>query len=354
MPRKPVWPPKIRVRNGYAFVRLTLHGVRRDFHLGAADSPAARDRYRDLLAEVERSGTLAPPGRAGLSVTELCEWWASAVGRFYRLTSREPLAFRPICRLVTALFGPVPARDFGPKHLRQFRDALVRQGLCRAVVNRRTTRVKTLFRRAAEEELVPGSVCHNLAAVRALPPQTPGVPESAPPAVATWDQVKAVICHCPRAVRAMLLLQWFTGMRSGEVRTLRTVEVEVSGDVWLYRPAGHKNAWRGQPRIVAIGPRAQKILRHWLNPTQPDAHCFRGRSGCYSDVSYARAVRRAADAAGVDLHPYALRHAFKARALAVGTITDAMAAMGQRSSAAFDRYGGADVGAASHLARKIG
>jgi integrase len=70
---------------------------------------------------------------------------------------------------------------------------------------------------------------------------------------------------------AMVQLQWLTGMRPGEVVIMRTLDLDMSGPVWLYRPGSdqgthgqHKTAHRGQHKVIPIGPRGQEVLRPWL------------------------------------------------------------------------------------------
>ena len=67
----------------------------------------------------------------------------------------------------------------------------------------------------------------------------------------------------PEPVAAMVELQLLTGMRPGEVVLMRMSDVDRSGDVWLYTPEEHKNAWRGKERKVYLGPKAQEILRRF-------------------------------------------------------------------------------------------
>src|SRR5262245_38590261 len=110
---------------------------------------------------------------------------------------------------------------------------------------------------------------HALQTVRGLSKAMPGVRETAPVEPAFWDEVKQIVPHCSRPVAAMLELQWLTAMRSGEVRVMRTLDLDVSRpDVWFYRPGSdegpsgaHKNSWRGQGRVVALGPRAIAIVK---------------------------------------------------------------------------------------------
>src|SRR5262249_27617177 len=74
-------------------------------------------------------------------------------------------------------------------------------------------------------------------------------------------------------VRAMALLQLYTGMRPGEVTVMRTIDLEMTGPVWAYRPGSdqgttgqHKTAHRGHQRTIYLGPRAQQVLKPWLRP----------------------------------------------------------------------------------------
>lgn len=62
-------------------------------------------------------------------------------------------------------------------------------------------------------------------------------------------------------------------MRPGELCQMRPGDIDRVGDVWTYRPKTHKNQSRGKQRLIAIGPRAQKILRPYLlRPA--DSFCF--------------------------------------------------------------------------------
>jgi integrase len=69
----------------------------------------------------------------------------------------------------------------------------------------------------------------------------------------------------------MTQLQRLTGVRPGEVCMMRACDLDTSGDVWLYRPGSnlgpvgqHKTAHHGKHRIVALGPKAQEIVRQFL------------------------------------------------------------------------------------------
>ena len=61
----------------------------------------------------------------------------------------------------------------------------------------------------------------------------------------------------PSPLRSCVELQWVTGMRPSEALRIKMTELDRSGDVWLYTVRRHKNRWRSQPRVVALGPEAR-------------------------------------------------------------------------------------------------
>jgi site-specific recombinase XerD len=57
---------------------------------------------------------------------------------------------------------------------------------------------------------------------------------------------------------------------------MRAVDVDTSEEVWKYRPSRHKNEWRDEDgngehdRVIVLGPKAQELLRPWLDATIAD------------------------------------------------------------------------------------
>ena len=72
----------------------------------------------------------------------------------------------------------------------------------------------------------------------------------------------------------MIQLKLATGMRPGEVRLMRMGDIDISGDVWEYRPQEHKTEHHGKQRVIAIGPKAQAILGKYLDRPEHE-HCFK-------------------------------------------------------------------------------
>ena len=87
-------------------------------------------------------------------------------------------------------------------------------------------------------------------------------------------------------------LQLLTGTRPQEVMALKPSEVLDRGDgTWLYTPAAHKTEHLGREKVIVIGPRAQEVLRPWLD-RDPGAYCFSPAEA----VAWSRDGRRVASA----------------------------------------------------------
>jgi len=166
--------------------------------------------------------------------------------------SREYDEHRYAASPLVRLFGETPVVEFGPKRLRQVRDEMVKSGLCRNVVNRRITRIRTQIKWAVADELVPGSVLEALRAVREIPPNTTAVRESKPREPAHFEDVEPLLPFMPEPAEAIVRLCAQTGARPGELRIMRPMDLDTTDpDCWNYKPGSdagphgkHKCAWR--------------------------------------------------------------------------------------------------------------
>jgi len=377
--------------SGQAVVTLNGH----DFYLGPWKTPQSRAEYDRLIAEWLANGRRLP-GKENASgdvvVNEVILAFLKHAEGYYSPEGRELNNFKLSLRPLRDLYGRTPVREFGPRALKAVRQRMIERGWCRNVINRRVTRIKTMFRWAESEELIPASTFHALQTVQGLRKGTPGVRDTPPVQPAFWQQVSLVLAHCTRPVAAMLQLQCLTGMRSCEVRIMRTCDIDQTDPAcWLYRPEHHKNDWRDdrQERIVPLGKECQRILQDWLRPESPEAFLFQPRQAveernairrarrqtprtpsqlarkrkkkpkrvagtCYSSNSYPHAVANACQKAGVKFHPYALRHGCKMRIQNEAGVDAARCVLGQRSIQATQRYGLIDVGKAVEVMTKLG
>src|SRR5262249_43779036 len=158
------------------------------------------------------------------------------------------------------------------------------------------------FRWLERKQFVPRGTWNHLRTLPALKKGARGVrmePRRKTPTAA--DVIKVAVAITRSVARLILLVQFHSGMRSGEVRGMRWSEIDRSEDVWPFTPAGHKNAWRGQSRVVALGPKAVAVLllarerephSEWVFPCRARG---RGRiTGPFSASAYGRTVKLAA------------------------------------------------------------
>lgn len=241
--------------------------------LGKYGSPESRAAFARVVAELAAVPSLAPaiagPGNASrVTVDELILAFLAHAERHYRGPDGEPTdEVREIKRSVLhlhRLYGATPAVEFGPRALAAVREAMVGAGWCRTLVNRRMDRIKRAFKWATSQELIPVTTYEALRTLTGLQKGRTAARESDPVKPVAVSHVTATLPHLTPHLRAMAELQLLTGMRPGEAAALRVEEIDRTGDVWLFRPAEHKTAHRGQERVIAIGPKARAVLVGFL------------------------------------------------------------------------------------------
>ncbi len=155
--------------------------------------------------------------------------------------------------------------NFGPLALKAVRQEMINADLSRGVVNRRVNKIKRMFKWAVSEELLPPSVYEGLRAVTGLlyGRTTAREAEAIKPVEKQW--VDAVLPYVSPPVKAMIEMHWLAGMRACEVVLMRRCDIDMNGDIWVYEPHDHKNRWRNHRRLIPLGPKAQAILRPFLD-----------------------------------------------------------------------------------------
>ena len=233
---------------------------------------------------------------------------------------------------------------------------VLKVGLCRKTINQRIDRIRRVFRWGAENELVPAAVSQALATVRGLQAGRTAARESAPVKPAPRQHVEAVVAVLTDPVRAMVELQLLTGMRPGEVIAMRMADLDMAGEVWVYRPVQHKTAWRGHEREILLGPKAQEVLRRVLGKGLRVGCLFRPRKrpGYTRDV-YGNAVIRACERAGVPrFRPNQIRHLVATEVRKTFGLEAAQVALGHKRADITQVYAERDREKGVEVARKIG
>lgn len=202
-----------------------------------------------------------------LSVSKVILGFLKHADEYYRENDRptgEGSNIMLTMRLLKKQYGHTLANALGPLALKAVRQAMIDSELCRNVVNRRTRYVVRVFGWTVEQELIPPSVHHGLKAVQSLRKHRSAARESGPVKPVPDQFVDALQPHVVRQIWAMIQLQRLTGMRPGEVCMMRTIDLETSGRIWIYRPSEHKAEHHDKNRVIYLGPKAQAVLKPWL------------------------------------------------------------------------------------------
>jgi hypothetical protein len=163
-----------------------------------------------------------------------------------------------------------------PSNLKACREQMISAGWERESINNQIGRIRRMFRWGTENELVSATVYQALETVA-------GLRKGRTEAVET-DPVKPVADHLVEAIRpfvsqqvwAMVELQQLTAMRPGEVAIMRTADINMGGNVWIYVPESHKTEHHDIGREIYLGPQAQAIIKPFLSANR-SAYLFSPR-----------------------------------------------------------------------------
>lgn len=262
-------------------------GKRRDYYLGDYDTDESRRAYASLILAWETAGRRLPdkpelPARpvrsAGIKIAELVLRYRKWIEG--RVADGELGSRCSALRVLREMFGHTPATDFGPVRLRAVRDAMIvgdlphRQPWTRSSVNKQIARIRAAFRWAASFELIDVAIYQALTTVEPLRAGQTIARETDPVTPAPEAAIDAVINVSNRQIADLIRLQLLTGMRPGEAVALRPVDLDRTGDIWIYSPAQHKTAWRNRRRIITLGPKAQALLSDYLVDRPMDRPIF--------------------------------------------------------------------------------
>ncbi|VTR97901.1 catalytic phage domain protein : Integrase, catalytic core, phage domain protein OS=Rhodopirellula sallentina SM41 GN=RSSM_06627 PE=4 SV=1: Phage_integrase [Gemmata massiliana] len=327
--------------------------------LGKYGSPESRAEFARIIAELATSPTpqIGPISRTGtppaalLTIDQMLLAFLAHAERYYRGRDGEPTdEVREIRRsllYVHKLYGHTPAAEFGPRALAAARQQMISADWCRTLINRRVERIKRAFKWAASQELVPVTMYDALRTLQGLQKGRTTAREAEPVKPVDLARVRATLPFLTAHVRAMVELQHLTGMRPGEVCALALADIDRTGDTWLYHPPFHKTAHHGKDRLIPIGPKARVVLEAFLSarvidpaaplfspalareewgqaarakrkskvpPAQMNrrvSHPKKGPGTAYTVTTYGKAIRKAAERAGLpSWHPNQLRHTF--------------------------------------------
>jgi len=313
------------------------------------------------------------------------------------------------CGSFSAMFATRDPADITPADLIAWRTDRCRQGarnkkdpatvktLGVRTVNRDVRAIVAMFDWAVQVGACPSSVAYGLRCVDALNEKSSLV---RPPVERNGVQARDVagtLRFLTPSLADMVRLQWRLGCRSGELCQLEWQHIDRSGDVWIFKPPKWKGSTRPgaskRPRIIAIGPRSQRILAKYLgvegaifSPRQSEAErlaaaeaarktplsCgnrrgtnrkpdpIRQLADAWDPDAYGSAVREAARKAvgakqcGEEWTPHQLRHAVGDRVRDAFDLDDAAAYLGHKDIETTKIYAKVATKRAVEVARRLG
>lgn len=413
MPKLLKRPPKYRLHKTTGQAVVSVHG--KVYQLGPFGSPRSHERYQQ---EVERwreglfqqhpelAGTEPEPieisikelqsrRRRGHPVTinEIALLYEDHAHGYYvknGVVTREGEQVSEMLRLMLRYHGEDELDEFGPVRLKELRERMIGEfNWSRKYINENVNRIRRLFAWACENELAPPSVHQGLQTVAGLKKGRSAARETKKVTVVDDSIVEATLKHTPEIVTDMVRFQRLTGTRPGEVCTMRPCDIDRSEEVWVYTPSAHKTEHHDKTRLVMIGPKAQEVLKPYLD-READAYCFvpaetawmakhrRGAEGAaatfkvvldrahavilkrgpltpYDAGSYRLAVNRAAGKADVPKwSPNRLRHTAATEVRKQFGLEAAQVVCGHQSADVTQVYAERDVSLAREVAKAVG
>lgn len=390
MSRKPT-QPGYRHHKARDLAVVTIDG--KNHYLGPWQSPESHEKYAALIAEWKRNGGTLPCPAATTSTDADTLTVNALILAYFKFAQTlyvkhgEPTSeqgcIRQALRFVRQLYGTSPAAEFGPRALKNARQAMVTAGRARKSTNKDVHRIKRMYRWAVEEELLSPDTYQELRAVAPLAKGKTAARETGKLPPVPTEYVTAVLPHLPPPVAAMVQLQLLIGARPQEVMGLRPCDLSEGDGVWYYAPSVHKTEHLDREKCIVLGPLAIAVLRPFLD-RKPEAYCFspiesvewrhalnRKRepkpdstamkpeeyvNAQYTRHSYRVAVQRACRRAKIPVwSPRQLRHtrASQIRA-AFGNLEAAKAVLGHSDTRVTEMYAERDLKLAADVMRKMG
>ena len=212
------------------------------------------------------------------TIASLCTAYATHCTTYYRSKEGEPTretgnienALKPL----TNDYGSMQVDDFGPLKLIELRGKLINNGkLCRNTINQRINIIRRMFRWAVSRQLVGAMMHHALMTVEALKQYRSEARETEDVKPIGIEHVYAILPYVTKVIADMIQVQLLTGARSSELIIMRPDLIDMSKDIWFYRPYRHKTGHLNHKRVLVIGPKCQKVLKPYLE-RPADVYCF--------------------------------------------------------------------------------
>lgn len=360
--------PKYRKHSqkDFAFVQYQGKRVRLP---GRYNTPESRQAYQAIVKSIRLRG--APPLVAPDSTIRslILAYSRHALEHYHGSGPRgEYSNILAALKRLSLSHGDMAPTEFGPLALKNLRQQWIEDGLSRGYINSSVNRIKRMFRWAVGEEIIPPHVLTALNSVPGLLAHRTAARETEPRTPVTWEQVQPVLDHVSTTIRDMILVQWYTGVRSDSLCQAQSCQFIETDQGLVWRPR-HKTQYRGHELVVPIGPQCRCVLSSYLPKVgflfQPcDDRKNRRYGQRYSPSSYRQAVHRGQQRAGLrNLQadppilgwvPHQLRHARGTLVRSKFGIEAAQAILGHSDLDATQIYAQRSMDLAWQAAREMG
>jgi len=283
MPKRvPQYPSKPH-KSGQARIKIKGQQV----YLGVFGSAASHAKYHRVIAEYFSGGSLPSaretPAGDGITIAQLVNEHRIYAESHYRKNgkpTKELNGFKNALRFVLQSYAATPADKFGPRMLLAVRQSMIEEKLCGREINKRMGKIRRVWKWGVSRELVKVETFYALRTVEGVRKGQVRNPEEIRPVAI--QHVESIKSQVSPQIWAMIQLQLHTGMRPAEVCIMRAVDVfadhptipaGLRGLCQVYIPESHKTEHHGKMRVVFIGPKAQEILREWLE-RKPTGYLF--------------------------------------------------------------------------------
>lgn len=170
-------------------------------------------------------------------------------------------------RLAMQLLTPwsqIAVKDFKKSYMTEIRDNLSKQRRALSTQNRKIKYIRQFFRFCSEKDYCTGAKVVDIESVRLIIKGENKIKPRKQRKAVNLEHVKATTEHLSPTLRTMVMLQMFTGMRSGNLVDLEMRLIDTSDDIWIYTPEHHKADDKFELRISIIKP-AQKIIQDYID-----------------------------------------------------------------------------------------
>lgn len=211
----------------YLLHRASVQIDGKDHYLGPYGSDESKQRYDELIARWLCAGR--KPDSVNVTMNRLSVLYIEHAQCYYRKngkTTSEVSSIRCAFNVLLSHFGRLPVNDFAPLKLKTIRNTMIVAGWVRNGINQQVRRITRMLRWGVEQELVLAEVHAACKAVAGLRFGRSEATESERIQPVEPSDIAAVERCVSRQIWGMIQLQLVTGMRRGEVRSIRLTDID--------------------------------------------------------------------------------------------------------------------------------